>query len=132
MPEPKPLPCPSGDPWSGVLDGEALAKLQALDPEGRAGLVERVIATYVASLRRLGAQFAAARTAGDMSGLRHVAHTLKSSSASVGALALSGLCATVEQQLRDGAPADGLAPHVAALEVEAARVLAALDRGSAA
>jgi HPt (histidine-containing phosphotransfer) domain-containing protein len=126
MPEPKPLQRLPDDAWTSVLDAGALAKLQALDPQGQAGLVARVIGTYVTSLQRLVAQFAVARAAGDATALRHVAHTLKSSSASVGALALSGLCAAVEQQVRDGAPADALAPQLDALAAEAARVLAAL------
>lgn len=132
MPEPKPLQHLPHEAWTGVLDGEALDKLHALDPQGRAGLVARVIGTYVVSLQRLLAQFDAARATGDASGLRHVAHTLKSSSASVGALALSGLCAAVEQQVREGAPAEMLAPNLDALGAEAARVLAALGGGGAA
>lgn len=132
MPEPKTLPCQPVDAWAAVLDGDALAKLQALDPQGQAGLVARVIGTYVTSLDRLATQFGAARVAGDLPGLRHVAHTLKSSSASVGALALSTLCAAVEQQVRDGASAELLAPQLDALAAEAARVLGALDGGGAA
>lgn len=120
---------PPGDAWTQVLDAEALAKLHALDPQGQAGIVARVLAAYVSSLDRLAAQFGVARAAGDLSGLRHVAHTLKSSSASVGALALARLCASVEQQVRDGAGADLLAPQLDALGTEAARVLAALDGG---
>ncbi|HET9208285.1 MAG TPA: Hpt domain-containing protein [Burkholderiaceae bacterium] len=38
--------------------------------------------------------------------MRHLAHTLKSSSASVGALALSALCAQVELHLRTSQPGD--------------------------
>jgi HPt (histidine-containing phosphotransfer) domain-containing protein len=38
--------------------------------------------------------------------LRHLSHTLKSSSASVGALALSALCAQVEQHVRVPQPGD--------------------------
>lgn len=131
MPEPMTSQSLPGRAWAQVLDAAALAKLHALDPQGQAGLVARVIATYTASLQRLVTQFGAARAAGDVSGLRHVAHTLKSSSASVGALALSALCAAVEQQVRDGAPAEALAPQLDALGAEAARVLAALDAGGA-
>jgi histidine phosphotransfer protein HptB len=131
MPEPKSFQSLPGDAWTQVLDAGALAKLHALDPLGQAGLVARVIATYAASLQRLVADFGAARAVGDATGLRHVAHTLKSSSASVGALALSALCAAVEQQVRDGAGADILAPQLEALEAEAVRVLAALGSGGA-
>ena len=63
----------------------------------------------------------------DAQGLRHVAHTLKSSSASVGALKLSALCADIEGKLRDGAT-EGLEAQLDALSVEAGRVLDALRR----
>jgi hypothetical protein len=51
---------------------------------------------------RLLAQLAQARRDGDPSAMRLVAHTLKSSSASVGALVLSGLCSDAERALREG------------------------------
>jgi HPt (histidine-containing phosphotransfer) domain-containing protein len=35
-----------------------------------------------------------------MQGIRHVVHTLKSSSASIGALALARLCAEIESSIR--------------------------------
>jgi HPt (histidine-containing phosphotransfer) domain-containing protein len=132
MPEPMPSPRTQADAWAQVLDAEALSKLRTLDPQDQAGLVARVIGTYIGSLRRLAAQFAAARASGDVNGLRHIAHTLKSSSASVGALALSALCAAVEQHVRDAGAADGLGPKLDALAAEAARLLAALDGGDTA
>jgi len=94
-------PSAEAGPRAGLLDAQALARLQELDPGGRAGLVQRVLATYTLSLQRLLEQLAAARAAGDSEGLRHAAHTLKSSSASVGALELSALCAQAEAGLRD-------------------------------
>lgn len=84
-----------------VLDPTALAKLHALDPTGRSGIVQRVLRTYEASLTKLMLQFEAARSGNDLDGLRHVAHTLRSSSAAVGALQLSTCCATVEALLRE-------------------------------
>jgi HPt (histidine-containing phosphotransfer) domain-containing protein len=60
-----------------------------------------------------------------------VAHTLKSSSASVGAQTLAGLCAEVEVLLRDGT-GDALEPRLDALTAEAARVLAAVKPEGAA
>ena len=111
--------------WGGVLDTQALARLAELDPGGKAGLLPRVIGTYTGSLERLLGQWAAARAAADAIVLRHVAHTLKSSSASVGALALAALCAELEQALREGR-LDDLAPRLDALEHEANGILAAL------
>lgn len=114
-----------GLPVPGVLDPEALARLHELDPGGRAGLVPRVLATYRQSLQRLLAQLRVAREQSDSQTQRHVVHTLKSSSASVGALKLARLCADTENKLREGL-SDGLAPQLDELAGEGERVLATL------
>jgi HPt (histidine-containing phosphotransfer) domain-containing protein len=88
-----------GDPHS-VLDAAALARLSELDPTGDGTLVQRVLATYATSLERTRHELALARQPMQPEALRHLAHTLKSSSASVGALALSTLCARVEHHVR--------------------------------
>lgn len=108
-----------------VLDAQALSRLRELDPSGQGGLLQRVLGAYVVALDHALLQWAGARTAGDRGALRTVAHTLKSSSASVGALALSALCAEVEKALRDG-PLEGLDDRLDAVAAEAARVLGAL------
>lgn len=87
---------------AAVLDAQALAGLSTLDPTGANRLVHRVLSTYHVSLDRLLRQIADARERHDHAGLRLAVHTLKSSSASVGALDLSRRCAEVEQALRDG------------------------------
>ena len=79
-----------------------MAELRALDPDGKAQLVKRVLATYQASLAKLVAQLQVARADGAWDQVSRVAHTLKSSSASIGALALSSLCADIERLLRAG------------------------------
>lgn len=84
-----------------ALDPVALARLAELDPTGQSGLLVRVLRTFVGSLARLLDQFNQARAADDLQALRHVAHTLKSSSASVGAAQLSRLCSQIEQRCRD-------------------------------
>ena len=119
-----------------VIDPVTLGKLRELDPTGRTGIVARVLRTYEGSLTKLMAQFADARAARDPSGLRHVAHTLRSSSASIGALALSARCAELENLVREGR-LDALDPAVEALAAEALQVGAAVrailaDQGSAA
>jgi histidine phosphotransfer protein HptB len=116
----------AGLPAPGVLDAQALARLAALDPGGAAGLVRRVLGTYRVSLGRLLEQLQLARSELDLQGQRHVAHTLKSSSASVGALALSALCAEAEGRLRDGAGSESLGPLLDALAAEGRRLLTAL------
>jgi HPt (histidine-containing phosphotransfer) domain-containing protein len=85
-----------------VLDAACMAELRALDPDGKAQLVKRVLATYQGSLAKLVEQLRAARADGAWDQVSRVAHTLKSSSASIGALALSSLCADIERLLRAG------------------------------
>lgn len=124
-PDPTSAPAAAGLPGAGILDADALARLQDLDPTGEAGLMSRVLSTYVRSLERQLGILSAARLNADVQAQRHVAHTLKSSSASVGALRLSALCADIENKLRDG-PVEGLEAQLEALSVEAARILVAL------
>ncbi len=109
-----------------VLDTASLDRLRELDPGGRNGLLQRVLRTYTLSLERMLVQWREARAAGDASALRVMAHTLKSSSASVGALGLSALCADVEARLRDQR-LDGIEAQLDALAVEARRILAGLS-----
>lgn len=116
---------PGAGAGAGVLDAAALAYLQDLDPSGHAGLLPRVLRTYVLSLERQLDALRRARLNADAQGQRHVAHTLKSSSASVGALELSALCADIEHKLRDG-PVEGIESQLDALAGEARRILAAL------
>lgn len=102
-----------------VLDPVALARLAELDPSGQSRLVERVLNAFQNSAARLLPQLDAAGASGDRAGVRLVAHTLKSSSASVGAMQLSHLCAHIENQIRLEACEDlrsGIAAMHAALE----------------
>lgn len=107
-------PCPDA-PSAGsaplvplaTLDAAALSRLRELDPDGRHGVLTRVLAAFETSLARMLVQLRAqcdAGDAGDPGVVAGVAHTLKSSSASVGALALAASCAEVERRLRSGAP----------------------------
>ena len=82
------------------LDADALARLTELDPKGENQLLERVLRAYQSSAARLMPQLETARLANDYATVRLVAHTLKSSSASIGALELSQVCAQVEALIR--------------------------------
>jgi HPt (histidine-containing phosphotransfer) domain-containing protein len=109
-----------------VLDEAALQRLRELDPGGQNHLLERVLSAFEASILRLGPQLAEARQRKDMAGIRHVAHTLKSSSASIGALGLSRLCAEIEAAVRQEAP-EGLAALLDDVDRELAVVLKAVQ-----
>ncbi|MGK2899300.1 MAG: Hpt domain-containing protein [Burkholderiaceae bacterium] len=99
----------------GGLDPVAIGRLAELDPTGENRLVQRVLQAFQTSAARLRPQLDAARTADDRAAIRLVAHTLKSSSASIGALELSQLCAQVETAIRLDAAAD-LGPQLDALD----------------
>jgi CheY-like chemotaxis protein/HPt (histidine-containing phosphotransfer) domain-containing protein len=87
-------------PQGTVLDPQALGRLRELDPRGENRLLERVLKAFETSVARLAPQLEESRRSGDRAGIRHVAHTLKSSSASIGAMALSQRCAEVEAMIR--------------------------------
>lgn len=108
-----------------LLDPAALQRLHDLDPSGASRLVERVFKAFEDSIQRLRPQLIDALARGDANGLRHVAHTLKSSSASIGAIKLSRLCAEMESMTRDGLT-DGMADRTHELCAEIDAVLAAL------
>ncbi len=116
---------PRHDAPSCELDAAALSRLRELDPSGTNHVVQRVMAAFENSLVRLLQQADAAQADNDLAGIRHVAHTLKSSSASVGALELSAQCALIEQQLREHRT-EQLAQQLGALRGEAARALRAV------
>lgn len=100
-----PLPAADepGAPCEAVptLDAAALERIRALDPDGRHGVLVRVLQAFETSLQRSLQALEAASAAADLDTLARLAHTLKSSAASVGALGLSQRCAEVEAALRE-------------------------------
>lgn len=122
-------PLPPPEP----LDELALARLHELDPDGRQGVVRRVLAAYEGSLERmvgvLQQQLQASAVDADV--VAGIAHTLKSSSASAGALALSTACAELEARLRRGPVTDLRADlhRLVGLASSAQRSVAAILRG---
>jgi histidine phosphotransfer protein HptB len=115
----------ASDP-STVLDATALARLSELDPQGSAGLVQRVLGTYAKALERSRQELLLMRQPLQHEPLRHLAHTLKSSSASVGALALSALCAQVEHNARSQQASD-ISALLDAMQDEMQRVAGAVQ-----
>lgn len=85
----------------GVLNAEAIRRLRELDPTGESHLLTRVFHAFETSLNRLLPQLEQARNIADAAGVRLVAHTLKSSSATIGALQLSKVCAEVEAMAQE-------------------------------
>lgn len=110
-----------------VLDPVALARLRDLDPMGENQLVERVLKAFQTSAARLMPQLQTAREANDRTTVRLVAHTLKSSSASIGAIALSQLCSELEVTIRNDA-GDDVEPGIAAMTAALDVALRAIER----
>ena len=120
------VPEPVSHPPPTALDDDALQRLRDLDPQGKSRLLERVFGAFMTSAARLSGQLREARRSDDKAGIRLVAHTLKSSSASIGALALSRLCAEIESQLRSEEYA-GLSERLDSVDVELKAVLQAVQ-----
>jgi len=116
---------PSATGSEGVLDTQALDRLRELDPTGENRLMERVVSAFETSVARLMPQLQEALQANELAGIRHVSHTLKSSSASMGAVKLSKMCSEVENMARQG-QSDGMNERVALLQAEVEIVRAAL------
>ncbi|MBI2733734.1 MAG: response regulator [Aquabacterium sp.] len=108
-----------------LFDPEALRRLRELDPRGDNRLIERVAKAFETSVGRLLPQLDEAFKMNDSAAIMHVAHTLKSSSASIGALKLSQMCAEIETMIRRQTGED-LSSRIREVPIEADRVLLGL------
>jgi len=94
------------------LDEAALERLREIDPEGRHGVLQRVLQAFERSLEATLVQLLSLADPADpadpslapesvrVQRALDIGHMLKSSAASVGALALAEACAQVEQRQR--------------------------------
>ncbi|MGE5450842.1 MAG: response regulator [Acidobacteriota bacterium] len=121
----EPSPAAAEVSIEAIFDSESLRRLRELDPKGDNKLIERVAKAFETSVGRLLPQLDESIKAHDNAGIVHVVHTLKSSSASIGALKLSHQCAEVEAMIRRQSGED-LSPRIREIPVEVDRVLAGL------
>ncbi len=91
-----------------ILDEDVVQKLISLSPNGTDEILLKIVAAYLTSSLDNMSDIDQAITEADIERLRHASHTLKSSSAAVGALAFSRLCAEIEAAARDGDFAGGV------------------------
>ncbi|MGC4062658.1 MAG: Hpt domain-containing protein [Aquabacterium sp.] len=110
------------DAWKRHLRCRSLAPPQGLDPRGDDRSLERVAKAFENSVGRLLPQMDEAFKMNDSTAIMHVAHTLKSSSASIGALKLSHMCAEIETMIRRQTGED-LSSRIREIPLEADRVL---------
>ncbi len=97
-------------PADPLVDWDVLARLQA-DLGGDQAIVIEVLEMFLADTPQQLDRMRQALASAAAHDLRHVAHTLKSTSASVGAQALAACCRAIEELARDGA-LDQAAPLV--------------------
>jgi signal transduction histidine kinase/CheY-like chemotaxis protein len=113
----------AGPARSEPLDRRALQSLRALQRPGRPDVLGRIIELYRHDAPRLLAEMRLAAQSGDVEALHLTAHSLKSTSANLGAGTLAARCREIEQL--DAALA---ATTLVDVERELGCVLAALDR----
>jgi HPt (histidine-containing phosphotransfer) domain-containing protein len=104
-------------------DFSALSEMVGLDlPEVLVDLID----TYLDESQRLVAAIAEAAAAGNVAAMLRPSHSLKSSSASVGARQLSALSGDLESYVRGHLPVLDVERQVALIQEELVRVQAAL------
>jgi CheY-like chemotaxis protein len=116
-----------------ALDLEQLDTIRALQEPGAPDVVAMVIDEFRIESRELLRTMARAQAGGDAKELHRAAHSLKSSSAYLGARRLSSVCADLEGLAKTGmTPGAATQRFVTQAEEEYERVLAALASASAA
>jgi two-component system sensor histidine kinase/response regulator len=85
-----------------VLDPRTLAGIRAMRKPGAPDLLAKVAGIYASSSRMLVDEIKSAVLRNDQARLLRGIHTLKSSSANVGATGLAGICKEIEALPRDG------------------------------
>jgi HPt (histidine-containing phosphotransfer) domain-containing protein len=113
------------------VDISALDKIRTLQREGAPNLVHKVVKLFISNSAKLVENMKQALSTADAPQLQRAAHTLKSSSATVGALRLAGLCKDMEARARAGNLAQ-VEHALNRIEIEYARVRAALAEQAAA
>ncbi len=103
------------------VDPRALEKIAALRPDQSAALIDKVIRLFLDTLEDTLEQFPEALRQSKADKLKNLAHTLKSSSANVGAHQLSALCRQLEEAISAESPPQ-LLELITGIEAESYRV----------
>ena len=86
----------------GPIERRALDAIRALQRPGKPDLLGRVVGLFESEAPASVASLQEALASADLTTVRDTAHALKSSSAYVGAMTLSGRCRELEQAAREG------------------------------
>ncbi|MDO8739242.1 response regulator, partial [Candidatus Deferrimicrobium sp.] len=113
-------------PLKTTIDQTAIDGIRELEVAGNQGFLERIIGLYLSGATRQVEGILSAAEKGDAESLLQAAHTLKSSSANVGATGLSDLCRKIEGMIRAGEPVGVGDPLLSKIEGEFRSVQEAL------
>ena len=97
-------PAGTAKPPISPIDKTVLDGIRELEGTGNQGFFERIVKLYLSGAPGLVEGVLSGAEKGDMDSLLRAAHTLKSSSANVGAVGLSDLCRKIEGKARAGEP----------------------------
>ena len=114
-------------PAADAVDLSALHKIRALQREGAPSLVHNVVKLYVSNSAKLVETMKQALSAADAPQLQRAAHTLKSSSAILGASRLAEYCKRLETSARNAA-LDGADELLSQIDREHRTVCSILDQ----
>lgn len=109
-----------------VLDRKILQSLQQMAGAKAATILRQIMDNYLEDAPQLLQSIRDAIEAGDAQALRQSAHTLRSSSANLGAITLSNVCKELELMGRNGSTTDA-SERMAQVEVEYEKVKVALQ-----
>ena len=118
---------PDGQDETPPIDRSVLETIASLQPSGSENILKKVISLYLDTSPTLMKSVHDAVEGTDYDALRQAAHTLKSSSAHLGALAFSEMCKDLERMGRDRT-LEGAKDRLSALEHEYKRVRDALEK----
>ena len=108
------------------IDAEALELLvEMIGPDEPAAILD-LLDTYLGDSARQVNDLGAAFVAGDLRNVHRIAHSMKSSSATFGALGLSKYCEQLEHSAKENCADADCAQLLADVKAEYARVAAAL------
>jgi len=110
---------------AAAIDNTVISKVRAIGGENASAFLAELIAAFEEDANKLLAELREAAAENNAEGLRRAAHTLKGSSATLGAMRLSAMCQELELMGCQGRLA-GVTERVAQIETEYEHVKAAL------
>src|SRR2546427_1385865 len=108
------------------IDMKTLESIRPRQRQGQPDFVARIVGLYLSNAPGMMKELLEAAERGETTTVHRVAHSLKSSSAMIGALRLSELCKKVEARARQAAEGEGV-EGLHEIEAEYGRVVAALE-----